>query len=559
MAGGHSNGWGVASLLILPVALQGTAPGAVFATAVALHLPLVQQLRVGWGLPVGVAVLGGGVAVWSGTGIPWAMGGGAALIAASFLPSPEGLVRSLLALIVLACISVLLLGVHGLAWTALAAPAAFLLSLALAGSHRPVATLAAVTVAAIALTAQRIIPETGALAALFVLTMLAMQPAPVLWLGAGLALAVLLPGVTDPLRDPVLLAAFVLLVPVLLRQMARPRHRMERAFTDDRIGQLLSGRLLLLRLDMARQVAVPVHDPLQVIPYTRLFGATGMAGMFDLLDPTRTGEWQSVRLAPFGETGRWQARVLVTRRHRLMAAISAEAEDALLQRAEAAENRWIGQQLQLDQTLAMASHVLRTPVSAVDMLLEDLAGGTPPEDVLPQLTAAMAGLKGALDDLAQASGDPAGLPVRDVFNPRDVTDELTGRHESAARAVGMKLVMELSGAGETPVAGDYGRVLMALSRLMDNAIRHSGSTHLVLRCFHEPGAILWHLSDNGRGIPPDRLETLFTPFVAGGIGLYAARALARMAGGALTIEPSDKGTTFVLHHPVRPVPQGVAP
>jgi signal transduction histidine kinase len=71
------------------------------------------------------------------------------------------------------------------------------------------------------------------------------------------------------------------------------------------------------------------------------------------------------------------------------------------------------------------------------------------------------------------------------------------------------------------------------------------------------------VTDTGIGIPPDKLELIFEPFVqldrgqspanAGtGLGLAISRDLARSMGGDLAVESQvDHGSTFILSLPRR--------
>jgi signal transduction histidine kinase len=69
------------------------------------------------------------------------------------------------------------------------------------------------------------------------------------------------------------------------------------------------------------------------------------------------------------------------------------------------------------------------------------------------------------------------------------------------------------------------------------------------------------VTDSGIGIPPDKLEQVFEPFIqlargqtAGavgtGLGLSISRDLARAMGAELTVESKlDEGSTFILSLP----------
>jgi signal transduction histidine kinase len=68
------------------------------------------------------------------------------------------------------------------------------------------------------------------------------------------------------------------------------------------------------------------------------------------------------------------------------------------------------------------------------------------------------------------------------------------------------------------------------------------------------------VSDNGPGIPPDKLDVIFEPFVrlgsdaevtGSGLGLAISREMARAMGGALTASSEvGCGTCFTLELPL---------
>jgi signal transduction histidine kinase len=65
------------------------------------------------------------------------------------------------------------------------------------------------------------------------------------------------------------------------------------------------------------------------------------------------------------------------------------------------------------------------------------------------------------------------------------------------------------------------------------------------------------VSDEGAGVPPEQAERVFELFETtrleqqgSGIGLAAARAIARRHGGELELRPTSSGTVFALRLPL---------
>jgi len=65
------------------------------------------------------------------------------------------------------------------------------------------------------------------------------------------------------------------------------------------------------------------------------------------------------------------------------------------------------------------------------------------------------------------------------------------------------------------------------------------------------------VADNGEGVPPDRMETIFIPFFTSrsggsGIGLSLARQIALAHGGQLTVAANTpRGAVFEISLPDR--------
>ena len=109
---------------------------------------------------------------------------------------------------------------------------------------------------------------------------------------------------------------------------------------------------------------------------------------------------------------------------------------------------------------------------------------------------------------------------------------------------------------------DAERVQQILLNLVSNAIKFTpAGGEIRMECDATPTDMLVHVTDNGVGIPEDKLQSIFEPFVqldhgrwsgipGTGLGLAISRDLARAMGGDLTAtsEPGT-GSTFTLRLP----------
>ncbi len=109
--------------------------------------------------------------------------------------------------------------------------------------------------------------------------------------------------------------------------------------------------------------------------------------------------------------------------------------------------------------------------------------------------------------------------------------------------------------GEPPAVSGNATLLRELLRnLLENAVRHGGaSVHVAVRFGRGEGMHEITVEDDGAGVPPAVLPTLFEPFRSGGggsgLGLAIARRVARGHGGDLVHEAASPGARFRLTLP----------
>jgi signal transduction histidine kinase len=94
----------------------------------------------------------------------------------------------------------------------------------------------------------------------------------------------------------------------------------------------------------------------------------------------------------------------------------------------------------------------------------------------------------------------------------------------------------------------------ALTNLIGNSLEHSWATRIVVTASAQDGWLKVSVQDNGRGLPPDRVATLFSRSPAGqhrnrgglGLGLYLCRLIVERSfeGRVWLDQTGPKGSTF---------------
>jgi signal transduction histidine kinase len=130
--------------------------------------------------------------------------------------------------------------------------------------------------------------------------------------------------------------------------------------------------------------------------------------------------------------------------------------------------------------------------------------------------------------------------------------------EGAAKDAGIRLELELPDAPLDALC-DRGRLLQITSKLVGNALRFTPPQGgVVVRASRDGDRILITVSDTGRGIPAERLSTIFdyaanarrTPRDGPGLGLAIVRGLVELQGGRVTVESRvSEGSVFAFTLP----------
>lgn len=224
-----------------------------------------------------------------------------------------------------------------------------------------------------------------------------------------------------------------------------------------------------------------------------------------------------------------------------------------------------------DRFFAAVGHELRTPLNGIlgiAQILESEAVTREEKDLAETLMESSEVLKALLDDLLDHSKLAAGQFTisPQAVQPAQLCESVTDLYGAAAR--NKRLQLDLDIAADVPewIMTDPVRLRQIISNLLGNALKHtsSGSVRLLVdRDDTDSAAMLrMRVVDEGAGIPKERIDQLFTPFVqledeasrAGlgtGLGLSIARDLARLLGGDISVDSlHGVGSTFTVRLPL---------
>jgi PAS domain S-box-containing protein len=242
-----------------------------------------------------------------------------------------------------------------------------------------------------------------------------------------------------------------------------------------------------------------------------------------------------------------------------------QAEEAMARAKEAAT----AASRSKSEFLANMSHELRTPLNGVLGMLQlaETTDLTPEQrEYLDMAAESGESLLTLLSDVLDLSRiEAGGMELREeAFSLRKVLETTAHTLHGAAAHKGVDLTVEADPALTRLHLGDAGRIRQVLLNLAGNAVKFTdeGEVRLAATLLPSPQAgaqrVLLTVTDEGVGIPDDKLDLIFTPFAQGesdyarryqgaGLGLSIVRRLTLLMGGGLCIESElGHGTTVAL-------------
>ena len=207
----------------------------------------------------------------------------------------------------------------------------------------------------------------------------------------------------------------------------------------------------------------------------------------------------------------------------------------------------------LARLLGRLAHEIRNPLSSLDihfqLLDEDLTSLAPQvrEQLTPRLEiihGELHRLEGIVERFLRLAG-PAGVDLEPVEVPRILTQvcELL-RPEAAAREIEISARLE---EPLPPVMADPVRLTQALLNLVINALQAvERKGRVEVNAAVSDGMVCVAVSDNGPGIPPEKLASIFDPYFTtkaegSGLGLWIAQQIVAAHGGNLQAQNGPAG------------------
>ncbi|PPK71001.1 GAF domain-containing protein [Actinokineospora auranticolor] len=209
--------------------------------------------------------------------------------------------------------------------------------------------------------------------------------------------------------------------------------------------------------------------------------------------------------------------------------------------------------------VSMVSHELRTPLTSVSSSLEMILSGDfgeldPDMRPLVQIAARNAErlvrLSTDVLDLQQMRRGQLRLRLDDIA----VMDVIESTVAAVAHAsLEARVRIEVVCADQAYLRGDADRLVQVLTNLLANAVRVSAAgSRVEVSCELVGQWATIAVRDSGPGVPPERLEAIFEPFVqfdmpvqrtagSAGLGLAITRGIVEAHGGRITAFPAVGG------------------
>ncbi len=220
--------------------------------------------------------------------------------------------------------------------------------------------------------------------------------------------------------------------------------------------------------------------------------------------------------------------------------------------------------------ITVAAHQLQTPITtiywALDILRKEEGLLDETREVAREGYIASQNLSKIVNDLLNVAKIEEGK-FGYVFQEIDIIaffKELLNNANVTAKNAEVNLYFDPGPEASIPVNIDPNKLAMAVSNLLDNAIKYnlkSGSVTVRIERLKDKPYVQISIQDTGIGIPQDQLTKVFKKFFRAdnavkvqtegtGLGLYIVKNIIKRHGGGISVQSTvGRGTTFYLTIP----------
>jgi two-component system OmpR family sensor kinase len=206
--------------------------------------------------------------------------------------------------------------------------------------------------------------------------------------------------------------------------------------------------------------------------------------------------------------------------------------------------------------IADAAHVLRTPLTAIQLQADVLVGARTADERGRRLADLRAGVARAIrianSLLAIANDEPIRLTSDDCTDLSVALNEIADAYKPIAESGNLVLAVETGPA--VRVRGAQRHLAILVGNLLDNALRYTPAGGCVrVTSSSEGDQAVIEVQDDGPGIAESELERVFERFYRGagdvtpgnGLGLAAVRSVARRLGGDARLHNRTDGSGLI--------------
>ncbi len=212
--------------------------------------------------------------------------------------------------------------------------------------------------------------------------------------------------------------------------------------------------------------------------------------------------------------------------------------------------------------LLSVSHDIKTPLSSIlgNVELMDKTGN---EKEFSSIQQSADHILNLLNNLLEYSSLEQGkLQIRnESFNLRQICDETAEMFRPIAKHKNLDFVYEPDMEEDPFILSDRLKIKQILSNIISNGIKYTLEGSVCFKARIGRNLVVFDITDTGVGIPPDKLEDVFKPFVrietynqfaeGSGYGMSVVKGLVDLLGGEIHIESEvGKGTHFEVRIPV---------